>query len=111
MVVVSTGKRIGYAVSSRRFKNNITVLESGAYLDKILELDPVSFDWLNQPIDMPYRLNYGLIAEDVSEIPIMESLVNYNEKNEPISISYDRLTPFLVMAVKEISARLDALEG
>jgi hypothetical protein len=41
----------------------------------------------------------------------MESLVNYNEKNEPVSISYDRLTPFLVMAVKEIAARLDALEG
>ena len=111
MVVVSTGRRVGYVSSSRKFKKNITNLETGTYLDKILQLEPVSFDWKDQPEDMPYRINYGLIAEDVSQLSVMESLVNYNEKNEPVSISYDRLTPFLVMAVKEIAARLDALEG
>ena len=111
MVVVTTGKRIGFVSSSRQFKKNITALNSGTYLDKILQLEPVSFDWKNQPEDMPYRINYGLIAEDVSEIPVMESLVNYNENNEPISISYERLTPFLVMAIKELAARLDVLEG
>lgn len=108
---ISSSGRIGYATSSRKFKKDIVNLESGIYLNKILELEPVSFNWKEQPQDMPYRLNYGLIAEDVSEISIMESLVNYNENNEPISISYDRLTPFLVMAIKELATRLDALEG
>jgi hypothetical protein len=111
VVLVSGSSRLAFVSSSRKFKKNITTLESGSYLNKILELEPVSFDWKNQPEDIPYKINYGLIAEDVSEIPVMESLVNYNENNEPISISYDRLTPFLVMAIKEIAARLDALEG
>lgn len=111
LVVVTTGRRIGYVSSSRIHKKNISPLLSGGYVDKILQLEPVSFDWKTQPSDVPYRINYGLIAEDVSQIPVMESLVNYNENDEPVSISYDRLTPFLVMAIKELSARLDALEG
>jgi hypothetical protein len=111
VVYVSSSGRIAYVSSSRQFKKNIIPLNSGTYLDKVLQLEPVSFDWKSQPEDMPYRINYGLIAEDVSEIPVMESLVNYNENNEPISISYERLTPFLVMAIKELAARLDALEG
>lgn len=111
VVYISSSGRIGYTTSSRKFKNNILRLQSGTYLNKIIELDPVSFDWIDQPVDMPYKINYGLIAEDVSEIPVMDSIVNYNENNEPVSISYERLTPFLVMAIKEIAARLDALEG
>ena len=111
VVYIPSSSRIGYVSSSREFKKNITTLQSGTYLSKILELEPVSFDWKNQPEDMPYRINYGLIAEDVSQIPVMESLVNYDENNKPVSISYDRLTPFLVMAIKELASRLDALEG
>jgi len=111
VVYLSSSGRIGYTTSSRKFKNNILQLQSGTYVDKVIELDPVSFDWIDQPEDMPYKMNYGLIAEDVSEIPVMDSIVNYNENNEPVSISYERLTPFLVMAIKEIAARLDALEG
>jgi hypothetical protein len=111
VVYVSSSGRIAYVSSSRQFKKNITPLNSGTYLDKILQLEPVSFDWKDQPEDMPYRINYGLIAEDVNEIPVMESLVNYNENNEPVSISYERLTPFLVMAIKELATRLDAIEG
>ncbi|NBP57209.1 hypothetical protein EBU71_11885, partial [bacterium] len=111
VVWVSSSNRIGYVSSSRKSKSNIVKLESQGYLNKILELEPVSFDWKFQPEDVPYRINYGLIAEDVDKIPIMDSIVNYNENNEPVSISYDRLTPFLVMAIKELAARLDVLEG
>lgn len=111
VVLVSSSSRIAYVSSSRKFKKNIVALNPGTYLSKILELEPVSFDWKDQPEDVPYRINYGLIAEDVSQIPIMESLVNYDENNEPVNISYDRLTPFLVMAIKELATRLDALEG
>ena len=111
LVLVSTGSRIGYISSSRKTKKNITPLVPGDYLNKVLSLEPSSFDWLDQPEDMPYRRNYGLMAEDTYEIPEIESVVNLDQDGNPITISYDRLTPFLVMAIKELTARLEALGG
>jgi hypothetical protein len=111
LVLVSTGKRIGFVSSSRKTKSNIVPLTTGSYLEKVLSLEPVAFDWKEQPSDMPYRRNYGLIAEDTYLIPEIESVVNLNEADEPITISYDRITPFLVMAIKELTARLEALGG
>ena len=111
LVLVSTGSRIGYVSSSRTTKKNIEPLAPGDYLNKVLSMEPVSFDWKDQPEDMPYRRNYGLIAEDTYLIPEIESVVNLNQDGQPITISYDRLTPFLVMAIKELNARLDSLGG
>lgn len=111
LVLVSTGSRVGFVSSSRKTKKNITPLVPGGYLDKVLSLEPSSFDWLEQPDDMPYRRNYGLMAEDTYEIPEINSVVNLDQDGEPITISYDRLTPFLVMAIKELTARLEALGG
>lgn len=111
LVLVSTGSRVGFVSSSRKTKKNITPLIPGGYLDKVLSLEPSSFDWLDQPDDMPYRRNYGLMAEDTYEIPEISSVVNLDQDGEPITISYDRLTPFLVMAIKELTARLEALGG
>lgn len=109
LVVVSTGSRIGFVSSSRKTKSNISALTAGSYLDKITAMVPVSFDWKNQPEDMPYRRNFGLIAEDTYLIPEINSVVNLNEDGEAITISYDRITPFLVMAIKELQIKLNAL--
>lgn len=109
LVLVGTGSRIGYVSSSRKTKKNIEPLV-GTYMDKINALEPVSFDWLEQPEDMPYRKNYGFIAEDTYLIPEIESVVNLNENDEPITISYDRLAPFFAKALQEIDARLKQLE-
>jgi hypothetical protein len=111
LVLVSTGSRIGFVSSSRKTKKNITALVKGTYLDKILSMEPVSFDWLDQPEDMPYRRNYGLIAEDTYLIPEIDSVVNLDQNGEPITISYDRITPFLVMAIKELQQEINQLKG
>jgi len=110
LVLVGTGSRIGYVSSSRTTKKNIESL-TGTYMDKINALEPVSFDWLDQPEDMPYRRNYGFIAEDTYLIPEIESVVNLNADGEPITISYDRLAPFFAKALQEVDARLKTLEG
>lgn len=110
LVLVGTGSRIGYVSSSRTTKKNIEPLV-GTYTDKINALAPVSFDWLDQPEDMPYRRNYGFIAEDTYLIPEIESVVNLNADGAPITISYDRLAPFFAKAIQEIDARLKTLEG
>ena len=111
VVVVTTGSRLGFVSSSRKTKKNIEPL-TGNFISKLLSLQPVSFDWKDQPEDMPYRRNYGLIAEDVASLTNeMESIVNYNQDNEAVSISYDRLTVFLTLAIKELKAEIDQLKG
>jgi hypothetical protein len=112
LVLVTTGRRVGYVSSSRKTKKNIEPMASVGYVDKLAALEPVAFDWLDQPEDMPYRRNYGLIAEDVAALADeMESIVNYNADNEPVSISYDRLSTFLVSAIKELKAEIEILKG
>lgn len=112
VVVVTTGSRIGYVSSTRATKKNIQSMVSGSFIDKLATLEPVEFDWKDQPDDMPYRRNYGLIADDVALLNNeLESLVNYNAEGNPVSISYDRLTPFLVMAIRELKTQLDQLGG
>lgn len=110
LVLVSTGSRIGYISSSRTTKKNIEELVPGHYLDAVNSLVPVSFDWKEQPEDMPYRRNYGLIAEDTALLPEVESVVNFDAEGNAVTISYDRLTPFLVMATKELTAKIASLE-
>jgi hypothetical protein len=112
LVLVTTGRRVGYVSSSRATKKNIEPLAAVGFVDKLLTLEPVAFDWKDQPEDMPYRRNYGLIAEDVAALGgELESIVNYNADNEPVSISYDRLSTFLISAVKELKAEIQLLKG
>ena len=112
LVLVTTGRRVGYVSSSRATKKNIEPLATVGFVDKLLTLEPVAFDWKDQPEDMPYRRNYGLIAEDVAALGgELESIVNYNADNEPVSISYDRLSTFLISAVKELKAEIELLKG
>jgi len=112
LVLVGTGSRIGFVSSTRATKKNIEPLAAGTFVDKLLTLVPVGFDWKNQPDDMPYRRNYGLIADDTALLDNeMESIVNYNDEGDPVSISYDRLTTFLVMAIKELKQEIEQLKG
>jgi hypothetical protein len=111
LVLVTTGKRVGFVSSSRTTKKNIQPIV-GSYIDKLLTLEPVEFDWKDQPEDMPYRRNYGLIAEDVAALDNeMESIVNYNDQGSPITISYERLCTFLVLAVKELQQEINEIRG
>jgi hypothetical protein len=82
-------------------------------------LTPVTFNYKEEFSGTPNNPEVaGLIAEDVAEIEKLDKIVNYNNEGTPESISYDRLSVFLAMSIKElsekidnISNRLDALEG
>lgn len=104
--------------SSLRYKENIIKINKGRYLDIINSLNPVTYNYIG---DTGYNGNprnlSGLIAEELHEIPELRTVVNYNEENKPDGIAYDRLTASLVLAIQEISdkiniinTRLDALE-
>ncbi len=97
--------------SSRRYKENIEPI-TGSYIDAIKELSPVTFSYKeefsgssNNPVVS------GLIAEDVAEIEKLNTVVNYNNDGTPESISYDRLSVFLAISIKELSEKIDSLSN
>jgi len=112
---VQTGGNAGYLkvyTSAKRFKKNITLIDSTGYSSIIDNIQPVTYD----EIDDPTHTNIpGLIAEDLEQVKGVESLVVYNEEGQTIGINYDKLGVMLVLALKElkqeINTRLDKLEG
>jgi len=114
MVVVSTGSRVGYTTSSERFKQDISYIETGGWLDKVLSMRPITYrtseDFVTE--GEPNELQIGLLAEDINDIGGgLETAVVTDPLGDPFSLSYDRLTVFLTLAIKELKAEIDKLKG
>ena len=94
--------------SSKRYKKNIRELESD--LDKILNLEPVSFEWKTTS-----EADIGLIAEEVHQL--IPELVGYDKEGRPDAVRYELVSLYLLEAMKELKAenrelkrRIEALE-
>jgi len=98
------------SVSSRQFKENIEDIENVDYLNIINSLRPVKFNYKPDIVEDPEVKVYGLIAEEVDEIPGADVLITYKDE-EVYSVKYDRLPLAMIKAIQQLSARLDALEG
>ncbi len=113
-----------YQGSDERLKENIKSIVGS--LGKIANLNPVSFNWKEKTDQHKNGLDadVGLIAQEV--LPIFPDIVKEidahvtREGNEPTineelgkfyTIEYTRLIPHLIAAVKELTARLETLEG
>jgi hypothetical protein len=98
--------------SSLRYKENINEIDKSGYLDIINLLKPVTYNYIG---DTGYngnpRILSGLIAEDLHDIPQLRTVVNYNEENQPDGIAYDRLNASLILAIQEMSQKIDALSN
>lgn len=88
--------------SSRKVKENIKPMEDSA---KILELEPVSFDYKNEALGTNKR---GFIAEDVAKI--LPNLVTPETDDKPATLDYISMIPYLQDIIKKQEARITALE-
>ncbi len=79
------------ALSDIRFKDNVSSL--GNALDKILKLNPISFDWKSTG-----KSSLGFAAQEVANI--FPEVVS-TDKNGILSLNYDALTAPIVGAIKE----------
>lgn len=100
-----------YGASDLRLKTNVSTI-SGA-LSKVNQLRGVNFEWKDE--DRGTGNNLGFIAQEMETV--IPELVNEaglpNDENgeAPIkSVNYANLTSVLVEAIKELSAKNDALE-
>jgi hypothetical protein len=114
MVLVSTGSRIAIVTSSERFKEQIQYINTTGWLDKVMQMKPITY---KTSIDFttegePNETQIGFLAEDIYDIGgDLEKAVVLDPLGEPFSLSYDRLTVFLTLAIKELKAEIDQLKG
>ena len=102
-----SGNITAFHSSDERLKENIINLDGS--LAKVLKLRGTRFDWKkgNEEVH-PYEGNdIGFVAQEVKEIlpeVIGEMHGGY------YGLKYEKLTPILVEAIKELSAKVEALE-
>jgi hypothetical protein len=114
MVVVSTGSRIAIITSSERFKEQIQYINTTGWLDKVLAMKPITYKTSEDftTAGEPNESQIGFLAEDIADIGGgFEKAVILDPLGDPFSLSYDRLTVFLMLAIKELKAEIDTLKG
>ena len=97
--------------SDKRFKENVIPISNG--LDKVLKLRGVEFDWKDEYKDKGHDL--GFIAQEVEEVSGLEPLVSENwnirtDEQGVKTVSYEKVIPILVEAVKEQQKQIDELK-
>jgi hypothetical protein len=103
------------SLSDARDKKEITELSAG--LDFVNTLKPVEFIWDDRNEDGRHDVkDFGFIAQDLkksqedAELSDVLKLV-YEDNPEKLEASYGKLIPILVQAIKELSAKVEALEN
>ena len=115
------------SLSDERDKKDITDLEYG--LDFIESLQPKQFTWDNrtetfETTDLEGnsvteemvsankgKKDFGFIAQDVQPLDNDVLRLVYDENPDKLEMSYGKLVPILVKAVKELSEKVKALEA
>jgi hypothetical protein len=110
LITVTTSGTTYNSVSDYRLKTNVTPLENG--LDRLMQLKPSKFNWIEDGEEAE-----GFIAHELQEIfpdavtgekdAVYSSTGNIN----PQSVDYGRITPLLVKAIQELTARVKELES
>jgi hypothetical protein len=89
--------------SSITLKENINPIENA--LDKILQLNPVTYDRKNNIS----KNEAGLIAEEVNEI--IPNIVSKDSEGNPNGINYTKLSVYLIDAIKELKKEIEDLRN
>jgi len=96
--------------SDKRFKTNIIPITNS--LDKIKKLKGVEFDWYKEYDGEGHDI--GFIAQEVREVGGLEPLVKESENlrlgDKSLNVSYSKLIPVLVEAIKEQQKQIDELK-
>jgi hypothetical protein len=96
--------------SSRKHKKNIEPFPEDNYIDMLTRLNPVRFNDLSENDGDPKAI--GLIAEEVAEIQELRyGLAPIDEDGNPVAVHYELVGVLLIMALKEIKEKLNAIEN
>lgn len=96
-----------YYTSDARQKKNIQTIASSTALQKVLALEPVTFNWIAS--DKPTATQIGFIAQQVKAVA--PELVLTDASTTLMGVDYARVTPLLVGAAQAQQAEIMALKG
>ena len=98
------------ALSDRKFKEN--VIQIGGGLNKILQLRGVEFDWKGDYKHKGHDI--GFIAQEIETVDGLNSIVKevdgWEEGDKVKTVSYDKVIPLLVEAIKEQQTQIEELK-
>jgi hypothetical protein len=113
-MVVNSNGTIGRVSSSRRYKTEIT---DAPALERVLDIQPVTFKAARPEPGQADQVHYGVIAEDLDALGLSH-LVGYDEEGRPDSVHYDRIGVALIPVVQRLvtviaglQSRIETLEG
>ena len=92
------------SVSDQRLKENI--VDAPSALSSINAVKVRSFDWKSDGL----HVDYGWIAQELLEVA-PEAVSASDDPDQMMGVDFGRLTPRLVKAIQELTARLEALEA
>jgi len=90
-VTVGAGGKLGFQVSSRRYKDDIKPMDKAS--EALFALKPVSFRY-KQEIDPARSPDFGLIAEDVATVN--PDLVARDEEGKIVTVRYQAVNAMLL---------------
>jgi trimeric autotransporter adhesin len=90
-IIINSANKLGTTVSSRRFKEDIKVMNKLS--EAIFALKPVTFRY-QQRIDPKGIPQFGLVAEDVEKVN--PDLVVRDKGGKPYSVRYDQVNAMLL---------------
>jgi len=98
-------------VSDERDKTEIEDMDEG--LSLVNQMRPISYKFkTSREDDTPKgRKKYGFSAQDVLALEGSDAVIVDDEEDEKLKITNAHITPVLVNAIKELSAKNDALEA
>lgn len=91
--------------SDARLKRDVTAIDGA--LSSISALRPVTYRWLDAKDDAAHA---GLLAQEVAEI-LPDVVSQPADPDRPMAIRYEELIPYLVRALQEQQAQIDALRS
>ena len=97
---------IAFVSSDERLKTNIKPITGS--LDKVLDIDGVSFEWKDGYDDrVQNKTNLGIIAQDVEKV--IPEIVK-ERKDGYLAVQYDQLIPVLIESIKDQQKQIDELK-
>ena len=106
--ITATGNITAFSTSDSRLKENVKVIVDA--LDKVNEISGVTFDWKEgfSDVHMFKGRDVGVIAQEIEYI--LPEIVKMNSDTGYRGVKYEKLTPLLIEAIKDLSKKVDKLE-
>ena len=99
------GDITAFSSSDQNLKENITIIPNA--LDKVKALTGNTFTWKPVNATVSGEADTGVIAQEVEALGLPG--ITTTRDNGVKAVNYEKLIPILIQAIKELSAKVDAL--